>query len=89
MPTAGVKSIPTLAAGILAAIGVGVLVGWVVPYESLMTVFPGLIRMKPNTGVGFLLAASALGLASRRRFGIVRESCASLIALLGVVTITA
>jgi diguanylate cyclase (GGDEF)-like protein len=88
MPTPGVKSIPSFAAGILAAIGIGVLIGWVLGFEPLMTVFPGLIRMKPNTGLGFLFAATALYLASERKFRTVQAGCASLIALLGAVTLT-
>jgi diguanylate cyclase (GGDEF)-like protein len=88
MPPPGVKSIPTFAAGILAAVGIGVLVGWVLGFEPLMTVLPGLIRMKPNTGVGFLLAALALHLAGARRFRTVQAGCASLVALLGAVTVT-
>jgi hypothetical protein len=77
------NSIPTFAAGTLAAIGTGVMVGWTFSIDTLMTVFPGLVRMKPNTSLGFLLAACALCAASQKRFGRVQAGCAAYVALLG------
>ena len=61
------KSIPAFAAATLVAIGAGVLTGWITGFEPLMTVLPGLIRMKPNTAAAFLFAAVALYFANSRQ----------------------
>ena len=81
------KSIPVYAAAILAAIGTGVLIGWATGFEPLMTVLPGLIRMKPNTAAAFLLAAVALYLANTRQLRNVQAFCAVLMAAAGAVTL--
>ena len=81
------KSIPVYAAATLAAIGVGVLAGWITGFEPLMTVLPGLIRMKPGTAAGFLLAAGALYLANNRKLRNLQAICALLVAAAGAVTL--
>jgi diguanylate cyclase (GGDEF)-like protein len=47
------------AAGVIV-IGVAVLAGWAFGVERFMTVFPGSIRMKPNTAIALIGAAVAL-----------------------------
>jgi diguanylate cyclase (GGDEF)-like protein len=81
------KSIPQYAAGVVAAIGLGVIAGWLFGLESLMTVFPGLIRMKANSAVTFLFAAVALYLAYKRKHRGLQAACALLVSLIGMATL--
>jgi diguanylate cyclase (GGDEF)-like protein len=81
------KLVPAFAALSLSAIGTGVVGGWIFRIEPLMTVFPGLIRMKSNTAVAFLFAAAALYLADKRRYRTVQAVCASMMFLFGFVTL--
>ena len=78
---------PAVAAGVLAAIGTGVLAGWAIGFEPLMTVLPGLIRMKPNTATAFLSAAMALYLASKRKHRALQAICASMLVVAGAMTL--
>lgn len=78
--------VPAITAGGVAVIGVGVIVGWIFEIEPLMTVVPGLIRMKPNTAVAFLFAATALYLADKRKCRLLQGVCAGFVFLMGVVT---
>ena len=81
------KSIPAFAAATLVAIGAGVLTGWITGFEPLMTVLPGLIRMKPNTAAAFLFAAVALYFANSGKLGSVQAVCALVVAAAGAVTL--
>ncbi len=74
---------PAFAAVGVAVIGIGVIAGWILHFEPLMTVLPGLIRMKPNTAVAFLFAAVALYLADKRQYTTVQGVCAAATLLLG------
>ena len=72
-------------------IGAGVLVGWTFENAFLKSVLPGLVSMKPNDAIGFMLLGSALWLfrsepvpAHRRR---VAERCAVAAAALGLATL--
>ena len=47
-------------AAALIALGGGVLIGWAVGIDPLMRVFPGLITMKPNAAMAFLLGGLSL-----------------------------
>ncbi len=48
-----------------AAIGVLILVGWALDLAILKSVVPGLIAMKPNAALGFVLAGSAIAAIPR------------------------
>ncbi len=50
---------------LVVAIGSLTLCGWMFGLPSLKTVFPGLISMKANTAICFILAGLSLGLQSR------------------------
>ncbi len=78
------------AAGVVAVvIGAIVLLGWAFDLPRLKSVFPGLVEMKVNTAIGFALSGASLllrgGARTRQRAGL---ACASVVALIGLLTIT-
>ncbi|MBL9125194.1 MAG: hypothetical protein JNG90_16275, partial [Planctomycetaceae bacterium] len=70
------------------AIAVGVLVGWVFEIEWLKVVVYGLVSMKINTAIGFLLLGSALLLRTSRQRTRGKEGLA-IVASLGAVALGA
>jgi diguanylate cyclase (GGDEF)-like protein len=81
------KSIPQYAAAVVAGIGIAVIAGWLFGLESLMTVLPGLIRMKANTALAFLFAAVALYLAYNGKHRNLQAGCALLVSLIAIATL--
>jgi diguanylate cyclase (GGDEF)-like protein len=81
------KTLPAFTAGCVALIGIGVLAGWAFNIEPLMTVLPGLIRMKSNSAVAFVFSALALYLAYKNKLKPLQAVCAVGIALLGALTL--
>jgi diguanylate cyclase (GGDEF)-like protein len=81
------NSVPALAAGTVLAIGTAVLAGWRLGFEPFMTILPGLIRMKPNTAAAFVFAAMGLLLASNRKHHRLQATCASVVGLVGAITL--
>ena len=79
----------TRACGVASiAIGATVLLGWVVDSEVLKAVFPGLVAMKPNAALAFVLAGVALLRISdspSRRLSIALAASAATIGLLTLV----
>ena len=71
-----------------AALGISVLGGWVLGSDVLTSIVPGLVPMKPNMALGFLLLGVSLaiaalpGTARRRAVGRVLAMTAGLIGLL-------
>ena len=79
---------PRACGSLSMALGLTVLVGWVLGIESLTRVLPGLITMKPNAALGFLLGGLALWLIREGRpvsGWAIRFSSA--VAVLGVLTL--
>lgn len=79
---------PVWGGGFAAAIGVVVLIGWVLGVETLKSMLPGLVAMKANTavcfvliGVGVILLARAAPASASRSVGLVLVGAATLIAL--------
>ena len=53
---------PRCLAALTATLGASVLIGWALGIASLTRVFPGLVTMKPNAALAFMLAGVALWL---------------------------
>ncbi len=87
---ARMRTIAAAAAGLVAALGCAVLLGWAVELPLLKGLHPDWATMKANTALGFLLSGVALfllatdGRTSRRSAG---EICAALAAALGIATV--
>ncbi len=70
------------------AIGAAVLVGWALDVDVLKRVAPGLIAMKPNAGLGFVLAGAALwSIRGDRRSDRIAALLAASVAALGALTL--
>jgi PAS domain S-box-containing protein len=67
-----------------------VLVGWASDIATLKQLLPGLVTMKANTAVAFVLAAVPLALGRDRRTWrlATARGCAALVALIGFLTLT-
>jgi diguanylate cyclase (GGDEF)-like protein len=76
-------------AGLLAALGVAVLVGWQLNYAPLICVLAGHVSMKPNTALGFVAAGLALAARSRatRFSGIVANVLATVVVAVGALVL--
>jgi PAS domain S-box-containing protein len=76
--------------GVVAAIGLGVLAGWTFHLPLLESVAPGLVAMKANTALGLVLlgiSLTALGLRPSRPTGRLGGALASVVILLGLLTV--
>ncbi len=78
---------------VVAFAGVAVLVGWAFDIQTLKSGLPGLVTMKPNAALGFVLAGASLWLSSSRdgmgtsRGKALAAGCAILLAAIGVLTL--
>jgi hypothetical protein len=77
------KFAPMIAAGLVAAIAIAVLIGWIFDIGPLMTVLPGFIRMKANTALAFLFGAVGLLLANRGTDRLAQAICGCAVLMLG------
>jgi two-component system sensor histidine kinase/response regulator len=81
-------TLPGLCAGASVALGVTVLAGWALDVTALKSLGPGLIAMKPNAALGFILAGSALGaIRDDRRRNRLASGLASSVVTLGAFTL--
>jgi len=68
-------------------LGVAVSIGWIFHVESLKRVLPGLESMKLNTALGFILAGTVIHFGRRAKHVAVIFVCASVIGVLGGLTL--
>jgi PAS domain S-box-containing protein len=82
---------PLILGALTVAVGVLVLVGWQLDIAGLKSVTPGLVSMKPNTAVCFILAGISLALLPYASDSIparwVAQLCAVALALIAVLTL--
>jgi PAS domain S-box-containing protein len=64
-PTLGVEHLPSIAGAFSIAIGCVALLGWSTGIDALKSILPGLLTMKVNTAVGFVLLGLGLMLRAR------------------------
>ena len=77
---------------VVLLIGTLVFVGWVLDIPTLKSVLPGLVTMKSNTALGFVLAGLSLWLLqseqANRGTRRIAQACALTVALLGLLTLS-
>jgi PAS domain S-box-containing protein len=84
----GMRDLPTIAGGAAVAVGITVLLGWLFGLDILKSLVPGLLTMKVNTALAFVLLGVGLFLSSRattardRRIGVLPVVAAMVLAAL-------
>jgi len=80
------------AGGIVAAVSFLVLAGWLFDILALKSILPDLATMKVNTALAFVLAGISLRLAAtqgeNQRSALIAKACATLIVLIGLLTLS-
>ena len=66
-PIAAVQSFSKKASIAVIAIGCTVILGWIFDLQLLKSILPGLVTMKANTAVCFILGGFSLFIQQRRR----------------------
>ncbi len=86
-----VRSVSRCAAGVVFAVGLAVLGGWLFDVQALKSVHPSLVTMKANTATCFVLIGVSLWLLvaepigpARRRLG---QACAFTVGAVGLLTL--
>jgi len=78
--------------GIVLAVGLLVLAGWLFDIPTLKSILPGSDTMKANTALAFVLAGISLWLATResenQQTNLFAKVCATLIVLIGLLTLS-
>ncbi|MDO8485125.1 MAG: hypothetical protein Q7S35_09290, partial [Candidatus Limnocylindrales bacterium] len=61
----GLNDLPTVAASLAAAVGITVLLGWLLGLDVLKSIVPGLLTMKVNAALAFVLLGIGMILSAR------------------------
>ena len=89
--TAALRAFSRGTGAVVVLIGCLVLAGWLLGVETLKSILPGLISMKVNTAVAFVLAGVALWLLQEQPAGArtsrIAHVCALIVALLSLLTL--
>jgi len=89
-PRFSLLSFSRVAAVIVAIIAGLVLIGWIWDVETLKTGWPGLLTMKANSALAFLLASLSLwslGAKAQPQSRFLAQTCAAVVAIIGLVTL--
>ncbi|BCK87021.1 hypothetical protein MIZ01_0791 [Sideroxyarcus emersonii] len=83
--------VPHAVSAIAVTVGVLVLIGWIFDFPLFKSVLPGLVSMKVNTAVGFILSGIALWSfetgVQGRPLRAIAQACAALVMLLSILTL--
>lgn len=84
----GIRDLPTIAGAAAAAVGITVLLGWLLGLDILKSIVPGVLTMKVNTALAFVLLGLGLFLSARtntardRRIAVLPVAAAMVLAAL-------
>jgi len=86
------RNFSRVASGIVIAVGLLVLVGWLFDISALKSIVPGFGTMEASTALAFVLSGVSLWLAcitrEHRWADLIAKGCATVIVLIGVLTLT-
>ncbi len=86
------KVLSRAASVIVMLVGFLVLVGWAFDFATLKSVFPGMVTMKVNTALAFILAGGSLWLRQTKRTDQrayrLAQGCAGAVVLIGALTLS-
>ncbi|MUG97678.1 PAS domain-containing protein [Scytonema sp. UIC 10036] len=80
-----------VAGALVVSVGCLVLIGWVLDIAVLKSVLPGLVTMKTNTALGFVLAGTSLfplAQPTSRKLRLISRLCSFIVFLIGLSTLS-
>ncbi|HXQ36230.1 MAG TPA: PAS domain S-box protein, partial [Anaerolineales bacterium] len=84
------RNVSRVASGVVLAVGLLVLVGWLFDIPVLTSILPGRATMKPNTALGFILCGISLWSLNqdqtKKPIRLLANACATIVLLTGALT---